>query len=50
MLRTIEFQGDTQRLVEEIDLHLTLAVERNWHPNVQLKAAFCLGKSFKTPI
>jgi len=50
MLRTIEFQDDTQRLVEEIDLHLTMAIERNWYPKVQLKASFRLGKSFKTPI
>ena len=50
MLRAIEFYNDTQRLVKEIDLHLTLAIERNGNPNVQLETAFCLGKSFKAPI
>ena len=50
MLRAIEFHNDSQRLIEEIDLHLTLAIERNRHANVQLKPAFCLGKSFKTAI
>src|SRR5262249_18030473 len=44
-LGAIEFHNDAQRLVEEIDFHLTLTIERNWHPNVQLKTAFCLGKS-----
>src|SRR5262245_3590202 len=50
MLRAIEFHNDTQRLVEEIDFHLTLPIERNWHANIQLKTAFCLGKSFKASI
>ena len=50
MLRAIEFHDDTQKIIEEVDFHLTLAIERNRHPNVQLKTAFCLGKSFKTPI
>ena len=39
-----------RRFVEEMDLHLTLAIERDWYANVQLEAAFCVGKSFKTPI
>ena len=50
MLRAIEFYDDAERFVEEIDFHLTLAIERNWNANIQLEAAFRLGKSFKTPI
>jgi hypothetical protein len=50
MLRAIEIYHDTQRFVEEIDFHLTLAIERNWHANVQLKTVFCLGKSLNAGI
>ena len=50
VLRAIEFYDDAERLVEEIDLHLTLAIERDWHANVQLELAFCLRKSLEAPI
>ena len=50
MLGAIEFYDDAERFVEEINLHLTLPIERDWQANVQLEKAFSLRKGFKTPI
>jgi hypothetical protein len=50
MLRAVEFNGNSKSLVQEVDLHLTLPIERDRNSDVQLEPVFCLGNSFKTAI